>query len=186
MADGQATGNVSSLAGQPGTLAQGMSFTYPYGEGPDSWVDEFDAAGGAVCLRDQSSTGRVVSYKLTGGYRTVCSAVIFGALRGPDRNRLMRAYLNHLLHGTGLAEPDRGVRSAGQVRVSPNPASGLVEFQTTGRASSVVVLDASGRSVTECCITDGKALWDASSVPAGTYFVVDKGSGQTVPFVLLH
>jgi hypothetical protein len=183
-------GNVQNLVGQSGTLAQGMSFSYTYNQGPDAYVDEFDAAGGTVCFRDQSSIGRVINYG-PGSYRTITSAVIYGAQRGADRNRLMAAYVNYLVYGLGL-EGGAPIRTASEFLATPNPAcAGSVRFSAAGQYDRVTITGADGRTVAEISLSGQDtrtAIWDCRAAPAGTYIARVTGSSGTVvrEFVVLR
>jgi hypothetical protein len=101
-----ATGNVRSVRGVKGTLAGDMSFGYPYETRADNYVEELlpsmpgdtvDYGGGLPCaafLLSEDGKMRAVCHA-SGKVRTICSSVIFGALRG-DRESLARAYLSFL------------------------------------------------------------------------------------------
>jgi len=179
LGDGQALGNVQTLVGQSGTFAQNLGTTYAYNEGPDAYVDEFDAAGGTVCLRDQSSIGRVVSFD-AGTYRTVTSSVIFGAQRGPDRGRLMQACAAFLVYGLGLAGKELpGVGPA--LLVAPNPVrGGLVRFSSAGRYDRVTVVGMDGRSVAELDLRAGAGNLDCAQIPTGAYVARATGPSGAV------
>jgi hypothetical protein len=107
-----ATGNVRSLRGVKGTLAGDLSFGYRYREMPDNYVealepsmpgDTVDYLGGLPCaamLLSQDGRPRAVCHA-SGRVRTICSSVIFGALRGTkeDRVKLARACAGFLCGG---------------------------------------------------------------------------------------
>ncbi len=148
-----------------------MSFTYPYNQGPDAYVDLLDAAGGAVCFRDQSNNGRVVSYN-PGSYRTITSAVIYGAQTGADRDRLMAAYANFLTTGLGLENGGQATPSSG-IHLSSNPVrGGSVSFLAGDGFRHVSVLGSDGRVLANLTLagTDRRsATWYCGDAPAGTY-----------------
>jgi len=79
--DGSSNNNVNLLTGKPLWPARGLIFGYPFGTGPDSYVDEFaPLAGAKLQFEDQLDRGRVVSYtEVSRGYRTYTSAVVHGA-----------------------------------------------------------------------------------------------------------
>lgn len=132
-----------------------------------------------MCLRDQSAIGRVVSYS-PGTYRTVTSAVIFGAQRGPDRGRLMQAYTDFLVYGLGLAGRDLpGVGPS--LLVAPNPVrAGLVRFSSAGRYDRITVVGVDGRSVVELSPVAGDAHMDCSELPTGAYVAWAMGPNGAV------
>lgn len=176
MHDGYAstTGNVQTLTGASGTFAAGLSPGYLYQQGPDNYVDQFAANGGTLLFRDQSSIGRVV-YHATVSSRTVCSAVIYGAMSQPARSRVMRGYTNYLLYGAGLVEQE-GTRLENRgIGISPSPARGAVRFSVSRNVGKVLVCDAAGRLVAVCPVFGGAAVWNGRSsdgqlVPPGAYF----------------
>jgi hypothetical protein len=181
LGDGNPTGNVQSLAGEPGTFADGMSFEYPYQQGPDSYVDEFDAAGGTVVLRSQDSIGRTVCYE-TSTYRTIASSTIFGASSGTKSDALMSAYMDYLLLGTGIVQGDRpGMTAALTVVPSVARVGRTVRLLTSGPAREVSLHDVTGRLVTSWRLPSGDAVtaWDVGSeVAPGTYFLQVRAGGR--------
>ena len=109
--DGASSGNVSMLKGIEAWLGNSFTFGYPYGQSPDSYIDLWAPSGtGVGQLRDQMEHVRVISNaEQTRGYRTIASAVIFGAF---DENapmstqvRLMARYIAYLL-GDDLVPPE--------------------------------------------------------------------------------
>ena len=166
-----------------------MTLGYPYAGNPDAWLDMFGESGGTMFLTDQGSSGRAV-YHSPGTYRTICSAVIFGALTpSADRARLMSAYMDYLLYGLGVAEqvPARLER----LSVGPNPAvSGrAVRFQAPPGARRLTVLDVSGRTVADLSLGAGErtANWTPQVAP-GTYLVRATGPAldRSRPFVVVR
>jgi len=193
LGDGQpsGTGNVQSLTGETGSLADGLSVTYPYQQSPDSYVDEFGADGGAIVLRSQDNVGRVVSRE-TPVYRTVLSSTIFGATSGTDCDTLMAAYIDYLLLGTGINQggtPQPAARTA----VVPSVArvGHGVRLETSGPARELSVLDVSGRIHSGWSLPAGEAVttWNVGTdVAPGAYFLQVRAAGSTVayPFTVVR
>jgi hypothetical protein len=182
LGDGNSTGNVQSLTGEPGTFAEGMSFGYPYQQGPDSWVDEFGSAGGTVVLRSQDNIGRTVCYE-TSTYRTIASSTIFGASSGTKSDALMSAYMDYLVLGSGISEGSAPA-AAPAATVTPSVArvGAGVRFATSGPARSLTVLDVCGRSVASWQVPAGSAVttWNVgSNVAPGAYFLRVRGGERS-------
>jgi hypothetical protein len=101
--DGSSSGNVSALKGIEAWLGSAMAFDYPYGQSPDSYIDLWAPSGtGVGQLRDQMNRVKVISnVEAARGYRTIASAVIFGAFgeNAPmsTQTRLMARYIAFLL-----------------------------------------------------------------------------------------
>ncbi len=182
LGDGNASGNVSSLTGEAGTFAEGLSFGYPYAQGPDAWVDVFGANGGQLLMRDQGNTGRAVCNEAD-GYRTVCSAVIYGALGVEDRVALMSEYVDFLTVGAGTVEPSVPGGAGPRIGAEPNPVrlGNRVSLALPAGARGFTVHDATGRLVAGGTAgAGGTADWDLHSgsgrlVNPGTYFVRPAG-----------
>lgn len=163
-----------------GTFTDGLSFGYPFGTGPDAYVDELGASGGTVCLEDQGSLGRAVCYS-PGNYRTVLSAVILGALQGDQRGALLGGISDYLGLVSGVAEP-RVLPAAERLTLSPNPVvpGGRVRLGLPlGHAGPVAVYNAAGRAVS--LDIRGSSLGD---LPAGSYVL--RAAGQSVPFTVVR
>jgi flagellar hook assembly protein FlgD len=118
-------GNVISLEGQDGTIAESMSYDYLYQQGPDNYVDEIGENGGTLFFKSQDGKGRTVYYGGSGNsYRAIHSTVIFGALANGanTKDNLMNVFMNYLTELTGIqeyaAEQGRQVFS-----VFPNPVA---------------------------------------------------------------
>jgi hypothetical protein len=131
-------GNVISVEGQDGSIAQGTEYDYLYQEGPDNYVDEIGENGGTIIFKSQDSKGRAVCYSgLTEDYRAIHSTFIFGALmNGADTKlALMNRYMNYLIELTGIEE-----HVAEQEKIAfsifPNPAkySANINFSIAGAA----------------------------------------------------
>jgi len=120
--DGNASGNVSTVTGQTGSIAQGKNYDYLYQEGPDSYVDYIGANGGTIFFRSQDTYGRAVNYSGPGNnYRSIHSTFIFGALRNGTYNKqqLMQSYMTYLLSYTGAEE--HAEETVSGLAVRPNP-----------------------------------------------------------------
>lgn len=164
----------------PGTFAQGWSFDYLWTQPPDSYVDQFGAAGGTVFLVDQGDTGRAVS-NAPGSYHTIVSSVTFGALQGTGRAATMAAYMHFLTAGQAITE-ERPVELH-RFRVWPNPVAqgGSVHF-TQADPAGVTVTDASGRLVAR--LPAGTGVQPVRGLAAGVYFA--RSGTAVVPFSVLR
>lgn len=93
------TGNVSTLAGQVGTIVEGKDYQYLYQDWPDQYVDLINATNGTLLYQCQSGFGRAVEYEGAGNsYRAIHSSCTFGGLRdgSSTKEELMAIYLNYL------------------------------------------------------------------------------------------
>jgi hypothetical protein len=100
-------GNVISLEGQDGSIADGMNYDYLYQQGPDNFVDEIEENGGTMFFKSQDSKGRAVCYSgLSSNYRAIHSTVIFGAVVNGTNTKvgLMDSYMGYLAELTGIEE----------------------------------------------------------------------------------
>jgi hypothetical protein len=125
-------GNVMSVAGQDGSIAAGMNYSYLYQQGPDSYVDEIEENGGTIFFKSQDSKGRAVYY---GGpannYRAIHSTVIFGALRdgANTKDDLMDIYMDYLTELIGVEElVDVYIQD---IQLAPNPTRGPMSLRFT-------------------------------------------------------
>ena len=152
LADGSpfATGNVQTLTGE--NMASGLTFGYPYKTVPDNYVDEFGAGAGELALVCQSAKGRVGYYSgPTGTYRTITSAVIFGAIEDGSNTKaeLLGLYMEYLTGGTGIGESGTGAVE-NSLLTFQNPSIGdlsaLLELSVTA-CCDLGVYDMSGRRV---------------------------------------
>lgn len=176
--DGQATGNVSALNGVSGTFAAGLSFSYPFGTGPDSYVDVLGSAGGTVWLTDQASRGRAVHHR-SSSWRTVLSAVIYGALSAERRSVLLAGIANYLLYGTAIARPEP-TPAVGRIGLAGNPVRAgrqVALLLPPDCRGPVAVFDAAGRQLNGCFDERSSSI----TVPAAGCYVVSAG-GQALPF----
>jgi hypothetical protein len=185
LGDGQpsSTGNVQSLSGEAGTLAEGMSFAYLYQQEPDSYVDELGADGGTVVIRSQDNVGRVIS-KETPTYRTVLSSIIFGATSGTDREALLAGVVGYLLPGAGISLGGTQ-RPAPRAAIVPSVArvGRAVRLETSGPARELRVLDVAGKTLTEWQLPTGEAVttWNVGNdVAPGAYFMQVRAAGRAV------
>jgi hypothetical protein len=170
-----------------------MSFSYPYQQGPDSWVDELGENGGTMFLNCQSSIGRAISYQ-NSNYRTILSSVIFGALTGAQQDALIAKYMEYLSFSTGINEQKVKLEKP-IFTINPNPASNhkVIKFNITGKADNLTIFDASGRTVTEWILNpenENPMVWSLTgkSIANGTYFARLTGSGfvKTQSFVIVR
>ena len=87
------------LFGQAGTFTDGFRFDNAGGNDSHYRIDQVAADGGTLLFADETNMGRVICNEST-GYRTVFSAVIFGALYDytltHTRADLMNQYLSFL------------------------------------------------------------------------------------------
>ena len=100
-------GNVNSVTGQSGSIADGLNYNYLYKRGPDNYVDYIGANSGTIFFKSQETAGRAVNYGgPTNSYRAIHSTFIFGALRGGSstKNELMNVYMDYLLSAPGITE----------------------------------------------------------------------------------
>lgn len=120
------------MSGQIGTIAEGLSYDYLYGQGPDSYVDLITANGGTLCFEDQSTRGRAIVYDgPSEEYRAIHSTFIFGALRNGtnDKTELMNTYIQYLSSGpVGIEEYETSSMIA-NLSLFPNPALQTVNLR---------------------------------------------------------
>lgn len=141
------------------------------------------SAGGTVLYNDQSSQGRAVYYT-NGTYRTMLSAVIFGALEGSQRNALLGGIVEYLTAGSAVAEPP-SPRAVERITIAPNPVTAGNRIRLTlprGYTGPVQVFDAAGRSVLSAVCDLQSAI--VLNLPAGGYVL--RAAGQSVPFAVVR
>ena len=193
--DGNATANIQDVTGQAGTIADGYTHDYLYGLGPDSYVDEITANGGAIFFKSQDNIGRAVSYSgLSGMYRAIHSTFIFGALRDGafTKAMLMTQYMDYLSETVDVHEYTENTIT--QCTVSPNPFSNttVVRYQMRDESPeqvSVKVYDITGRLVRQwnnpTIQQSNDIVWDGcddngNRLSSGTYIVRIATETETV------
>jgi hypothetical protein len=185
LGDGSLTNNVQSVTGQTATFAEGMSYDYMYGQGPDSYVDIIGPSGGTIFFRSQDNNGRAIFYNgASGTYRAIHSAIIFGALRDGAHNKpgLMTAYMDYLMELLGVEE--FACKVAHNLSLSPNPTTGrsLISFGITAPGKlSIRIYNTAGQLVNNLLdaeLTKGNHsfVWDGKDnngrkVSSGTYML---------------
>lgn len=176
-------GNVETLTGISGTIADGCCFDYPYTTPPDFYVDSLGATEGVIILASQDGKGRAVAYDNTSdtgiGYRSITSSTLFTAYleTSTTRQELMTAYRDFLMCGLGIEEdPDPGVSPS---LVMESPVRGYFKVNLVlPRALGVEldIFDLSGRMVATLVDSDLEAgthmfFVDVSGLTPGAYFI---------------
>ena len=83
--EGVWVGNISSLRGVDGSIAQGLAFSFPQWGHPDEKPDQIEASEkGRLLLVSQDGVGRMVSDDGHQPYRLIASSVAWGALKPND------------------------------------------------------------------------------------------------------
>lgn len=189
-----ATGNVNTLTGQSGSIANGKTYNYLYQRSPDNYIDYVGANGGVLFFKSQDNLGRAVSYGGTGNtYRAIHSAFVFGALRNGanTKNQLMTTYMQYLLR-TNIEEASADGLVSG-CSVMPNPCRGktTIDF-VLSRPSYVTatIYNISGqvvRNLTSRRLTNGRhrITWGGAdnsgrALSDGSYFLTLKADGKVV------
>ncbi len=150
---GAPVGNVSSVTGQPGSLLDGMFYSYLYEDFPDRFVDILEPNEGTLLFASQDASGRVILYSgPTDNYRALNSSIIFGGLRDSIHTKLelMNMYMDYLLSSTGTAE--YGSSTAPLFYVTPNPFSRHTSFVFTliqAEPVDIAVFNAAGQKVNQ-------------------------------------
>lgn len=182
--DGASSGNVQHISGLSGTIVDVLSLDYLYNAGPDYYVDIISANGGTLLFESQDSKGRVVSYSgPSNNYRTINSAVVFGALRDgtSSKNELMGIYMDYLtgtITGIEGDDPERRTLLSFQ-----NPCYGSININLSLPSSgnvSITIYDTAGHLVAEIsegCLTEGEhnIVWNGSDgrqMETGTYLLL--------------
>jgi hypothetical protein len=95
------TGDLGTLLGQPGSLAQGMTFTY---SGENSYMDHIAAVPPAVLMFNNASPlyGAAVQYN-SGSYKTIGSVFQFGSLVNGTPPSLRDSLMMRVLRYFGIA-----------------------------------------------------------------------------------
>ena len=198
--DGNSTNNVQLVNGEAGTFAEGMSFDYLYGQGPDNYVDIIQASGGTMVFRSQDNLGRVILYSgASDNYRAIHSTVMFGALRDGalSKTDLMGDYLDYLNELIGVQElEDVFVQN---IQLAPNPSRGPMSLRFTltqpGRVS-VKIYNTVGqltRELIDAELTQGShdIVWDGKdnagrTLSSGSYiFRINVGGSVINKAVLI-
>jgi hypothetical protein len=141
------------VTGQPGSLVDGMFYSYLYENNPDRFVDKLAPAGGTLLFESQDSSGRTILYSgPTDTYRTINSSIIFGGLRDSIHTKLdlMSMYMDYLLSGTGTEE--YGTSTAPLFYITPNPFSHQTRFVFTLNQAEPVdisIYNAAGQKVNQ-------------------------------------
>ena len=115
------TGNVSTVTGQTGSIADGVNYGHLYQQGPDNYVSYIGTAGGTLFFRSQDNNGRAINYNgSTGNYRSIHSTFVVGALRNGTYSKLqlMQIYMDYLLSYIGSEETKSDVVS--DLMIHPN------------------------------------------------------------------
>jgi hypothetical protein len=147
-------GNIETVSGEPGTLADGLDFNYMYQQPPDNLLDNIEANGGTLFFKSQDGLGRGVNYSgPSNNYRTIHATFIFGALINGIHTKydLMQSYMNFLTGAAGVVEYEADLEPAFSFSVSPNPFSKLtnISFGIEHSAQSIelTIFDVTGRLV---------------------------------------
>jgi len=164
------SGDMGTVQGQTGTIAEGMSFSY---SGENSWMDHLEPIGAAVTiLKNQSPNyGTAIAYD-EGSYKTIGTSHEFGGLddgASPStKEELMIEYLNFLsiptevqaLFGSNATEVCEGETvdfmdmSSGQVNSWEWTFEGGTPGTSTEQNPSVTY-DAAGVYNVELIVSDG-------------------------------
>jgi hypothetical protein len=172
-------GNVERVIGQEGTFAQGRRASYLYREWPDNYVDELEADGGTVFLRDQSGVGRALHFE-GNRFRTIVSSVSFSAMGERYRDSLMATYVRYLTAGAGLEDGNRVAPRSRGLTVAPNivRVGQTVTINADNGANRIDIFDKAGRHTAGWPSTPNVDTDWVARVPAGTYFVLRSGTGS--------
>lgn len=150
---GAPVGNVSMVTGQPGSLLDGLFFSYLYENNPDRSVDILEPDQGSLLFESQDSSGRVILYSgPTDNYRAINSSIIFGGLRDSINTKLdlMSMYMDYLLSSTGTREYETS--TAPLFYITPNPFSRHTSFVftlTQAEPVDITVYNAAGQKVNQ-------------------------------------
>ncbi|MDP8232018.1 MAG: T9SS type A sorting domain-containing protein [Candidatus Zophobacter franzmannii] len=193
---------INHLEGVEGSIAEGLDYTYLYGEYPDYGVDEITLDGADAVLVSNDNFIRVTSYANRDA-RTIASAIVMGGLYDDDEHtkaQLMNAYIRFLLPTASVEE---GVASAKIIELYPaypnpfNPTT-TISFSLPNRQSySLKLYDVRGRlirTLNEGIGTAGKhsLTWNGKNdkgqeVNSGVYFarLLTGGTSNTSKLTLI-
>ena len=191
IADG--SGDLYTVAGQPGTFTEGMSFSYG---GENSYIDHLRSTGtGYVIFRNGDNNYNCGVANDPGTYKTVGTSFELGLLTDGSppstREALLDSIMNFFGITTGIAEDDKGLAGLPMKTMLntlyPNPFRRMtaIRYQigVDSRQKSVASLkiyDVSGRMIRQWDYsTMGQSdhiVWDGTDqnnrkVSAGVYFV---------------
>jgi len=190
---GRSIGNVASIMGEPGQVADGQSFAYDYKGWPDQMVGRVtpDGSPGASRLwSDQASNGRGTVYAPPGtGARLYMVPVLLGGMTDAAYPSTRTEYVRRILADLGLIGTS-GVAEApvarphGLEQNAPNPFNPTTTIRyavgADGARVRLAVYDVAGRLVTvlaDCPAPAGRheARWDGRDargdrVSSGVYF----------------
>jgi hypothetical protein len=183
------TGNIETVCGETGSIADGLDYNYLYQQPPDHLVDYIEPTAGLIAFKSQDGLARGITYTgVSNTYRTMNTSFIFGALINGihTKNELMETYMNYLIGNTAVEESEDDVANTLAISVSPNPFSKLtnISFEVDSRLKSVVSIkmyDISGRVVKSLSFLPSalgpmQISWDGTDnsgrrVSSGTYIV---------------
>ena len=148
------TGNIETVFGEPGSVADGHDYNYLYQEPPDNLLDNIEANGGVLFFKSQDGLGRAVSYAGSSNtYRTIHATFIFGALVNGihTKNDLMQAYMDYLTGSTSVEEFTEDLDSEQLLSITPNPFSKLTNIslgiEHSAQSIELKIFDVTGRLV---------------------------------------
>lgn len=182
------TGNIETVFGEPGTIADGLDYDYLYQQPPDNLLDNIEATGGILFFKSQDGLGRGVSNEgPSNTYRTIHTSFIFGALVNGihTKNDLMQSYVEYLTGCTAVEEYDDDLTSTFSPTVSPNPFqnSTIISLGVSSRqyaVSRIAIFDITGRLVKQwnnpTIQPSNQIRWDGTDdmgrrVSSGSYIV---------------
>jgi hypothetical protein len=198
VADG--SGSFEMLIGDTSSFMKGFVFDY---QGANNWMDEIEPLDDAfVILKNESSTydgPAVIAYE-NETYKTIGSVAEFGGLEpgGPLGSGGNQAgYMAEMLNFFGVNFTWTGVENQnmedGQMTVSPNPATNVVNVQfnePSAKKVEVKIYDVTGRVVLNEAVRvhqgNNKITLDVSSLSNGFYTmdIVKDGSVSTQKLII--
>ncbi len=186
------TGDLYTVAGQPGTFTEGMSFSYG---GENSYIDHLKSTStGYVIFRNASNTDSCGVANDPGTYKTVGTSFELGLLTDGSPPSTREALLDSIMDffgiTMGIAEDDKGLAGLPMKTMLnalyPNPFRRMtvIRFSIGQGAESIElkIYDAAGRLVKDFsrltldALRPTQIIWDGTDqndrkVPAGVYFV---------------